>query len=44
MVASWTIRHPVYVHRIKGLGTRIGYAINQWYIDLSHLLFDKFPL
>jgi len=36
------IRQPVYLHRIQG--TRIGYAINQWSIDLSHSLFDKFAL
>ena len=34
MLEGWEIRQPVYLHRIRD--TRIGYAINQWRIDLSH--------
>ena len=34
MLEGWEIRQPVYLHRIRD--TRIGYAINQWLINLSH--------
>ena len=34
MLEGWEIRQTVYLHRIRD--TRIGYAVNQWSIDLSH--------
>ena len=34
MLEGWEIRQTVYLHRIRD--TRIGYAITQWRIDLSH--------
>ena len=40
MLEGWKIRQPVYLHRIRD--TRIGYAITQWRIDLSHSM--KFNL
>ena len=34
MLEGWEIRRNVYLHRIRD--TRIGYAITQWRINLSH--------
>jgi len=34
MLEGWEIRQTAYLHRIRD--TRIGYAITQWRIDLSH--------
>jgi len=36
MLEEWEIRQTVYLHRIRD--TRIGYAITQWRIVLSHLM------